>query len=67
MIYNALLGDPELLLLDEPVASLDVRAQEDFYALLEHLHQEHQITIVLVSHDMHSVYRQSDLVICLHK
>lgn len=67
LIYNALLWNPEILLLDEPTAWLDIRAQKDFYKLIDHIHQEHKITIILVSHDIHTVYSNSDTVICLHK
>jgi zinc transport system ATP-binding protein len=67
LIYNALLGSPEVLLLDEPTAWLDVVAQKEFYSLIQHIHEHHKITIVLVSHDIHTVYSKSELVICLHK
>jgi len=66
LIYNALLWDPQLLLLDEPTAWLDVSAQKEFYALIEHIYQEHTLSIVLVSHDIHTVYSKSDIVVCLH-
>lgn len=67
LIYNALIGNPDILLLDEPTAGLDVVAQQEFYTLLEHIHQEHKVSIVLVSHDIHTVYSKSDTIICLHQ
>jgi zinc transport system ATP-binding protein len=67
LIYNALVWNPDVLLLDEPTAWLDVLAQKEFYGLLEHIHQEHKMTLVMVSHDMHTVYSKSDAVICLHQ
>lgn len=66
LIYNALLGNPEVLLLDEPTAWLDIWAQKEFYSLLEHIFDEHTVSIVLVSHDIHTVYSRSDVVVCLH-
>lgn len=67
LIYNALIGKPKVLLLDEPTAWLDVVAQKEFYALIDHIHKEHKVSIVLVSHDIHTVYSKSDTVICIHK
>lgn len=67
LIYNALLWNPDILLLDEPTAWLDVVAQKEFYKLLEHIHQAHNVSIVLVSHDIHTVYSKSDTIICLHE
>jgi len=66
LIHNALLWNPQLLLLDEPTAWLDVSAQKEFYSLIEHIYQEHRVSIVLVSHDMHTIYSKSDTVICLN-
>lgn len=67
LIYNALLWSPEVLLLDEPTAGLDVVAQQEFYSLIEHIHEHHKISVVLVSHDIHTVYSKSWLVLCLHQ
>jgi len=67
LIYNALLWKPDILLLDEPTAWLDIIAQQEFYTLVEHVHQEHKVSIVLVSHDIHTVYSRSDQIICLHQ
>lgn len=66
LIYNALLWKPDILLLDEPTASLDVRAQKEFYTLIDHIHSHHGTSIVLVSHDIHTVYSKSNIIICLH-
>jgi zinc transport system ATP-binding protein len=56
-IAKALAGEPDLLVLDEPTAGVDVDAQEAFAALLEELHGELGTTILYVSHEFGAVER----------
>jgi zinc transport system ATP-binding protein len=65
LITFALLGDPNVLLVDEPTASLDELAQEHIYDLLERLRQERDLTVLLVSHDLSVVYQFATKVLCL--
>jgi zinc/manganese transport system ATP-binding protein len=51
-IAQALVGDPELLLLDEPLANLDVRNQHEIVDLLQTLRAQREITILVVVHDL---------------
>src|SRR4051812_1594097 len=51
-IAQALVGDPTLLLLDEPLANLDVRNQHEIVALLGELRARHGVTILVVVHDL---------------
>jgi zinc transport system ATP-binding protein len=67
LIALALLGRPNVLLFDEPTASLDELSEERIYELLHSLHQERGITLILVSHDLSVVYRHATRVLCLSK
>ncbi len=67
LIAFALLGDPNVLLFDEPMASLDELAEEHIYELLRDLQREHHLTVLLVSHDLSVVYQSANQVLCLSK
>lgn len=64
MIARALVSKPELLLLDEPTASVDPIMQTGFYELLETLKKE--ITIIMVSHDIGAISVVVDKIACLN-
>jgi zinc transport system ATP-binding protein len=66
-IARALLSDPTILVLDEPLASVDYHSRGPLYELLRHLQQIHHITMLLVSHDIDSVLPISDTVLCLNQ
>ena len=67
LIAFALLGDPNVLLFDEPMSSLDELAEERIYELVRDLHREHHLTVLLVSHDLSVVYEFATKVLCLSK
>jgi len=66
-IARALLGDPTILVLDEPLAAVDYASRSGLYELIRHLQQDHKMTVLLVSHDIDSVLPLSDQVLCLNK
>lgn len=65
-IARALLTDPTVLVLDEPLAAVDYASRKGLYELIRHLQQDHNITVLLVSHDVDSVLPLSDQVLCLN-
>lgn len=65
LIARALVTRPELLVLDEPTASIDSRGQTDFYELLQELNED--LTILMVSHDLLSVSTFAKSVACVNK
>lgn len=67
LIARGLLNNPDFMVLDEPVASVDYAARTELYDLLKHLNQEHKITILLISHDVDSIVAICDEVLCLNK
>jgi zinc transport system ATP-binding protein len=67
LIAFAMLGRPNVLLFDEPTASLDELSQERIYELVHELQSQEGITVILVSHDLSIVYRYANRVLCLSK
>ncbi len=67
LIARALLSDPELLVLDEPVQGVDVSGQALLYDLIGRISGEHRCGVLMVSHDLHLVMSSTDHVICLNR
>lgn len=64
-IAGVLAMGPEVLILDEPSAGLDPRGRDRLIKLLYHLHQNYNMTIILISHRMEEIARLSSRVIVL--
>ncbi len=64
-LARALIMDPPLLLLDEPTAGLDPESSDSFVALLRSLHKELGLTVVMVTHDLDTLFELSTQVAVL--
>ncbi|MBI2674618.1 MAG: metal ABC transporter ATP-binding protein [Candidatus Yanofskybacteria bacterium] len=67
LIAFALLGNPDVLLFDEPTTGIDLGGEETIYNLLKKLRDQHGLTIIFISHDIHVVYQYASRVLCLNK
>lgn len=67
LIAFALLGRPNVVLFDEPTASLDELSEARIYELIHELQDKTGISIILVSHDLSVVYRYATKVLCLNR
>lgn len=66
LLARALLGDPDLLVLDEPIQGVDVTGQMELYGLIARLRDRHGCGILLISHDLHLVMAATDRVLCIN-
>ncbi|NJN47027.1 MAG: zinc ABC transporter ATP-binding protein ZnuC [Candidatus Competibacteraceae bacterium] len=66
LLARALLRDPDLLVLDEPVQAVDVNGQYELYDLISRIRQRRGCGVLMVSHDLHLVMNTTDLVVCLN-
>ena len=64
-LARALVMDPPLLLLDEPTAGLDPRGSDEFVELLRSMHHELDLTVVMVTHDLDTLFALSTRVVVL--
>ncbi|MBI2594837.1 MAG: metal ABC transporter ATP-binding protein, partial [Candidatus Colwellbacteria bacterium] len=67
LVAFALIGNPNVLLLDEPTASIDPPGEEQIYDTIHNLQDIKNLTVIIVSHDLSLVYRYATKVLCLNK
>ena len=66
LLLRALLNQPNLLVLDEPTAGVDVSGQGELYQMLKKLSEELNFAVLMVSHDLYVVMASTQRVICLN-
>lgn len=67
LLARALLNDPDLLVLDEPVRGVDYVGEAELYTLIGKLRETRKLGVLLISHDLHVVMGKSDRVVCLNR
>ena len=65
LLSLAVMGEPNLLLLDEPVSGIDQNGMELFYQLMDSLKKNFDLAIILISHDLDYVAKYADWVVLL--
>jgi zinc transport system ATP-binding protein len=66
-IAKALVNNPKILILDEPVTGIDQQSIDLFYSILRELNSKEKITIIWSSHDLDAVNKLANHVACLNK
>ncbi len=67
LLARALVRDPNLLVLDEPVQGVDYAGQAELYALIARIRDRRRCGVLLISHDLHLVMAATDQVVCLNR
>lgn len=66
-LARALVGEPDILILDEPESGVDEMGKARFYDLLNKIRTENKLTILMVSHDIGMIFEKCTSVMCLNK
>ncbi|MEQ8249023.1 MAG: zinc ABC transporter ATP-binding protein ZnuC [Alphaproteobacteria bacterium] len=66
LLARALLREPDLLVLDEPTAGVDLNGQAELYELINTVRRNKNCAVLLISHDLHVVMAATDHVVCLN-
>jgi zinc transport system ATP-binding protein len=66
LLARALLGNPDILILDEATQGLDQPGAAAFYRQIEDVRRDMNLAVLMVSHDLHVVMAASDRVLCLN-
>jgi zinc transport system ATP-binding protein len=67
LIAWAIVDNPDVLLFDEPTSGVDLDSEEAIYGMLRNLTAKNEITLLLISHDLHIVREYSDYALALNK
>ncbi|MCP4188879.1 MAG: ATP-binding cassette domain-containing protein [Gammaproteobacteria bacterium] len=67
LLARTTLGKPDLIVLDEPTAGVDISGEIKMYDLIGEFHNQLQCGVLLVSHNLHLVMSKTDQVLCLNR
>lgn len=67
LIARSIMHQPKVLILDEPASGIDMSGELNFYQLITRLNKELGMTILMVSHDIDTVFQYATQVLCLNK
>ncbi len=67
LVAWSLIGDPRILLFDEPTSGIDIKGEEAVYSLLGKIWKKENMSVFLISHDLNIVHKHSNKVLCLNK
>lgn len=67
LLARALLQDPTLLVLDEPVQGVDINGQIELYKLIARIRDQRGCGVLMISHDLHLVMSSTDHVVCMNR
>lgn len=67
LFARAIINEPKILLLDEPISETDIVGQKEFYEIIKTLNQNKKTTILVVSHEITVVHQFANRVLCLNR
>ncbi len=66
LLARCLIKNPDLIILDEPVSTMDINARVKFYDIINQIRKEKLVSILMTSHDLDSVIPFSDYIVCIN-
>jgi len=66
-IAGILAMEPDILVLDEPTSGLDPKGRDDLLKLFTDIHEKLNNTVIIITHDMNTVYQYSSRVLVMNK
>jgi zinc transport system ATP-binding protein len=67
LIAWSLVNNPDVLIFDEPTAGIDIGGEDTIHAFLHHNQAERKFSVILVTHDLSTVYSEATTVLCMNQ